>query len=90
MGRGERRRLSDKVAKRRFEEAKAIAWWWNDGRTEGHYRKKNPFTFPKVPKRGWQKKQNEKQARLKDAKRNGIDGGTGGMVDVLGCDPSVR
>lgn len=76
MSRGERRRLSDKVARRRFEEAEALASWWNHGKTEGHYRKKNPFTFPKVPKRGWQKKQNEKHARFKDERRNADTSGS--------------
>ena len=77
VSRGERRVASRKVAQRRFEDFEGqfhlksptpVALF---GKEAGFYRKMNPFTFPKVPKRGWQKKVNAKHVRVKDERRNG-------------------
>ena len=75
--RGERRARTEKVAQRRFEEFEGRFHLKSPtpvslfGKEAGFYRKMNPFTFPKVPKRGWQKHHNEKEARKRDARRNG-------------------
>lgn len=71
MKRAERRAETEKVAKRRFKEVKERSPWLEPNETEGLYRKKNPFTFPKVPKRAWFKIQKEKSAALKSRRRNG-------------------
>ena len=75
MDRSERRRRAKKIGERRLEEAIAVDFWglWHfTDRTAGYFRKKNPFTFPKVPKRGWHKKKKERQVRIKDERRNSL------------------
>ena len=44
--------------------------WFGKTMSSGFFKKLNPFTHPKVPKRGWQKKENEKRAAMKAKKRN--------------------
>ena len=77
MDRAERRERTEKVAQKRFKEEEEV-WnamssypWSPEKESAGFYRKKSPFTFPKVPKREWKKIQKRKRANFKAEKRNG-------------------
>ena len=68
--RAERRATTEKIANRRLKEVNDCVGLLEPYEEAGFFKKKNPFTFPKVPKREWTKLQKQKKAVLKAKRRN--------------------